>query len=217
MKRWMWISSAPLLVAVTMLATTRAQQAPPPPRDDMREGAPAPTTKPADLRVTFDPGMGDDHGPGDHGPGDRGPGDRGAREGRDGPMREERFGPGMRGPGGMGPAGMGPGGMGPGAMRRPPSVDTMRNYLELVDRYAAMSSDPLKAGVGAVITAADLLRAQGNGAAIKYFEGMLADTEHRPAAEIKRAIRLQLAELYKADGNSDKALETLKAVIQGLD
>jgi hypothetical protein len=204
MKRWMWISAAPAAVLVTMLATSRGQPAPTPAAD----GQAAPTTRQAgDFRVKLNEERGPrgDRGPGEgHGPGDeRGPGD--------GPP-EGRFG-GPDGPRGMG----GPGGMGPMGMRRPPSVDVMRNYLELVDRYAAMSSDPIKAGVGAVITAADLLRAQGNDAAIKYFEGMLADTEHRPAAEVKRAIRLQLAELYKADGKSDKALETLKAVIQGLD
>lgn len=205
MKRWILIAAAPLVVAVSMLATSSAQPAP---ATETPTTAPA-TTRPTDFRVRLNdrgprdvmrPGMRgeirDDHFPdGDHPPGPPPDGFGGG----DGP-------PGMGGPMGGGPGGMG--------TRRPPSVDTMRNYLELVDRYAAMSSDPVKAGVGAVITAADLLRAQGNDAAIKYFEAMLADTSKPLLPEIDRAIRLQLAELYKAAGQSDKALEQLKQVMQ---
>jgi hypothetical protein len=194
MKRWMWISTAPLVVAVTMLANSRAQQAPAAPAEGPST-APAATRPAGDFRLRLT--------------GERG--ERGPRDGMRGGMREDHFGDGPPGPP---PDGFGGGDGPPPGMRRPPSVDTMRNYLELVDRYAEMSSNPVKAGVGAVITAADLLRAQGNDVAIKYFEDLIADDAHPLQPEIKRAVRLQLAELYKAAGKPDKALENLKAVMQ---
>lgn len=217
-KHWFWLGVAPLAIAATMFATSGAQQTPPP-------GDDASATRPAGEDRGGPPGdRRDDRGPrGPHGEEGRGP------RGEDrGPRGEDRGGPpgGPGGPGGGsdgrfgGPGGpgnpMGHGG-GPGGhdMRRPPSVDTMRNYLDLVDRYTAMSQDPSKAGVAAVLTAADLLRAQGNDAAIKYFEGVLGDTEKPLTPEINRAVRLQLAELYKAANQPDKALDQLKAVMQG--
>ncbi len=129
-------------------------------------------------------------------------------------------------PGGMnrgGPGTMG-GNQGPGIIRGAPgpdmgrlpgpppmadrmrTVEMLRGYLDLVDRYTRLSSNPTSSGVAAVVTAGDILKARGKDAAIDYFNKVLPDVKD-PA--VQRAIRLQLADLYKAAGESDKALEQL--------
>lgn len=89
-------------------------------------------------------------------------------------------------------------------------MDTMRGYLELVTRYTELSRDETTAGVSAAVTAGDLLRVQGNDKAIAYFEQLIPATQN-PA--VVRALRFQLAELYKATRQNDKALEQLRMVI----
>ena len=98
---------------------------------------------------------------------------------------------------------------GPG--RRPPTMDTMRGYIELVSRYTELSSDPTKAAISAVVTAGDLLRAKGNDTAIAYFEKLLPEVQGDES--VNRAVRLQLVELYKASGQTDQALEQLRILI----
>lgn len=126
-----------------------------------------------------------------------------------GPMRRDG-GPGMgrdRGPGG------------PGAPMPPPPiadrmrhVEMLRGYIDLVQHYTEMASNPTNAGVAAVITAGDILKARGNDAAIDYFNKLLPDVKD---PSVQRAIRIQLADLYKAAGQSDKALDQLKELITG--
>ncbi|MBA2707385.1 MAG: hypothetical protein H0U59_06240 [Gemmatimonadaceae bacterium] len=136
------------------------------------------------------------------GEGGGGPGDRPER--RDGP-------PGPRGEGGGG----GPGGPG-GRPFRPPMADRMqhvemlRGHLELVDRYTRLSSNATSAGVAAVISAAEILKARGNDAAIEYFTKMLPDVKD---LTVQRAVRLQLADFYKASNQGDKALEQLRSLM----
>jgi predicted negative regulator of RcsB-dependent stress response len=89
-------------------------------------------------------------------------------------------------------------------------AEMLRGYLELVDRYSQMAQDPTKAGVAAVVTAGDILKAKGNDAAIEYFTKLLPDVKD---PSIQRAIRIQLADLYKASGQADKALEQLKELM----
>jgi len=89
-------------------------------------------------------------------------------------------------------------------------VERMRNWLDVVDRYVRMARDPVDAGIAAVITANDLLRPRGADAAISYFTKLLPDVTNDA---VKRAIRLQLIELYKASGQQDKALEHLQSLI----
>ena len=86
----------------------------------------------------------------------------------------------------------------------------MRRYLDVVDRYSRMARDPSAAGIAAVVSAADLLKPRGTDAAINYFNELLPQVKD-PAVE--RAIRIQLAELYKTSGQQDQALEQLRTLM----
>lgn len=114
------------------------------------------------------------------------------------------------GPGGRerpdGPRG-GPGGAPP----RPGPFEQMRNYLELVDRYSKIANDPSTAGVAAVISTADILRPQGPKAIIEHFQKLLPDVKD-PAVE--RAIRLQLADMYRQTQEPALAIEQLSHLIK---
>src|SRR4051812_15303058 len=148
---------------------------------------------------------------------DRGPGGPGGgfdRPPGGGPGGESERGP-SGGPGG--PGGPGGGGPGGGMNRRPggpgmppPPMDTLRGYHELVRSYANLSRDPTTAGIAAVIAAADLLKPRGAQAGIDYFNKILPDVKNEA---IQRAIRGQLAELYKQSGQADKALEQLQTLM----
>jgi hypothetical protein len=89
-------------------------------------------------------------------------------------------------------------------------LDAMRNYLDVFDRYSRLSRDPTAAGVSAVVTAGEILRARGADTAIAYFNKVMADVKNE---SVQRAIRLQLIELYKASGQQDKALEHLQTLM----
>ncbi|MGH7179822.1 MAG: hypothetical protein ACREJC_20775 [Tepidisphaeraceae bacterium] len=97
---------------------------------------------------------------------------------------------------------------------RPPGqqIEMMRGYLDVVDRYSRMSRDPVAAGIGAVITANDILRPRGADAAIEYFTKILPDVKNEA---VQRAIRSMLIDLYKTSGQQDKALEQLSELIKG--
>ena len=139
-------------------------------------------------------------------------------DGHDGPFR----GGGPRGGGGpfgerggfdrgdRGPGRGGPGGPGGGMERRAPSMDVMRGFLELVDRYTQLSSNPDAAGVSAVLATNDLYRGKPD-EAIAYFTKLL-DEVRRPT--VKRAIRLQLIDLYKAAGKTELAIEQLEILMK---
>ena len=88
--------------------------------------------------------------------------------------------------------------------------DMMRGYIDLVDRITRLSRDPTTAAVAAVISAADILKARGADAGIEYFTKML---ESAKSEAVKRAIRIQLIELYKQAGQQDKAMEQLSELI----
>ena len=88
--------------------------------------------------------------------------------------------------------------------------DLMRGYIDLVDRIARLSRDPTTAGVAAVISAADLLKARGADAGIEYFTRMLESAKNDA---VQRAIRIQLIELYKQSGQHEKAMEQLTELI----
>jgi hypothetical protein len=99
----------------------------------------------------------------------------------------------------------------PGGMR--PAADPlgrMLNYLEIVERYTKITQNGTTAGVAAVIAANDLLRPAGNQAAIDFFTKQLDATKN---PTVKRAIRLQLVDLYRLTGERDKALEQLKILM----
>jgi thioredoxin-like negative regulator of GroEL len=125
-------------------------------------------------------------------------------------MMPSMGGPGRGGPDGGGPGG-GLGGGGPmgGPMRQ---FEMMRSYLEVVDHYTKVSTDPTSAGIAAVIAAADVLKPRGADAAIQYFTKILPEVKDQ---SISRAIRAQLADLYKQSGQQDKALDQLHTLITG--
>jgi thioredoxin-like negative regulator of GroEL len=89
-------------------------------------------------------------------------------------------------------------------------VERLRNWLELVDRYARMARNPVDAGIAAVINANDLLRPRGTQAAIDYFNKLLSEVKNDA---VQRAIRLQLVELYRSGGQEEKALEQLRTLM----
>jgi hypothetical protein len=152
------------------------------------------------------PPQGQGRGEGRGGPRGGGPG--GGGPGGGGPSMGNM--PGMDGPGRGGPDGMGPGQGGPGGPMR--QFEIMRGYLEIVDRYSKISSDPTTAGIAAVVAAAEVLKPRGPDAAIEYFNKILPEVKNE---SIARAIRAQLAEQYKASGQQDKALEQLHTLITG--
>ncbi len=130
--------------------------------------------------------------------------------GQDRPPRPDRH-DGGPGPGSLGgadfpPEGRPRPGMPPEMMR----FEVMRGYIELVDRFSRLSRDPTTSGIAAVIAAADLLKARGTEAGIEYFTKAL---ESAKSDAVKRAIRIQLAELYRNAGQQDRALEQLTELI----
>ncbi|HYE19778.1 MAG TPA: hypothetical protein VEA69_15110 [Tepidisphaeraceae bacterium] len=133
----------------------------------------------------------DGRGPGG-GPG----GPREGREGPDGPPGGERL-----------PPGQPPRGGNPLAMQ----VELMRNWLDLIDRYARLSKDPTAAAVAAVVSADDLLRGKPD-QAVEFFNKMLAEAK---SETVQRAIRLQLVELYGRQKQPEKAMEHLQKLITG--
>ncbi|HWP40047.1 MAG TPA: hypothetical protein VNL70_03905 [Tepidisphaeraceae bacterium] len=108
---------------------------------------------------------------------------------------------------------MRPGGMGMRAPGGPEmmKLEMLRNYIEVVDRFARLTRDPSAAAVAAVVSAADLLRARGTDAAIEHFNKLLPDVK---SDAVQRAIRIQLVDLYKQSGQADKALEQLDILIK---
>jgi hypothetical protein len=119
------------------------------------------------------------------------------------------------GGGGRGGRGGGPGGNfeeGRGGGRPPmQQYEMLRSYIEVVDRFSKLSQDPQAAGVAAVVSASDLLRQRGPQQAIEYFNKALPDVGD-PA--VRRAIRIQLADLYKQNGETQKALEQLDLLMK---
>jgi hypothetical protein len=95
-------------------------------------------------------------------------------------------------------------------MQQMGQVEAMRNYLDVFDRYSRLSRDPAAAGVAAVVTAGEMLRARGADPAITYFTKVLPEVKNE---SVQRAVRLQLVELYKMSGQQDKALEQLQILM----
>jgi predicted negative regulator of RcsB-dependent stress response len=78
--------------------------------------------------------------------------------------------------------------------------------LKAIERYTAMVHDPEAAAVSAIFQANELLKAKGGQVAIDYFQKKLYETKNRAVA---RAIRLELAQLYKENGQTDQAMDQL--------
>jgi hypothetical protein len=113
-------------------------------------------------------------------------------------------------PGG-GPSGMNPGGpMGRGGIEIA-KYEALRSYIDVVDRYGKLAQDPDSSAVAAVFSASDVLRHRGPDAPIEFFTKLLPDV----SPTVQRAIRIQLADLYKQKGEMDKAMEQYEILIRG--
>jgi len=132
---------------------------------------------------------------------DRG-GDRGGRE--DGPPRDGR-GPG--GPGGVQQGRGGPGEPGGGPQGQ---IRMMRDLLGVITDYQKIAESPSSAGVAAVLSVNEHVRNPQTAAA--FLEKLLPDVKD---ATVARAIRIQLADLYKKTDQQDKAKEQLEKLILG--
>src|SRR4051812_13240855 len=169
------------VIALPSLAQQPPDQKPPPPRDQQGGGG--------------DGGQGRRDGGGVGRPEGQGRGDGQGRPDGGGPgglrgQRQDGGGPGGNGPGQGRP---GPNQMRPGdpAMGRNPNqgggqLDAMRNYLDVFDRYSRVSRDPTSAGLAAVVTAGEMLRARGGDTAIQYFTKLLPDVKNEA---VQRAVR----------------------------
>ena len=116
------------------------------------------------------------------------------------------------GPPGM-PSGFGPGG-GPGRGRGPEmnKMEQLQTYLEVVQGFSQLSRDADATSVAAVIAMGDVLRHRGPEKSIEYFHQLLPQVK---SESVRRAIQLQLADLYKVSGQQDRALDELQLLITG--
>lgn len=85
-------------------------------------------------------------------------------------------------------------------------------YLWYVEHTAEISKDPETAGVAAVLKAQEVLKGREPQVAIDFYTKALYDAKN---ATVQRAVRLQLFELFKAQGQNDKALDQLQQLIEG--
>ncbi|MGD0462754.1 MAG: hypothetical protein ABSB74_09720 [Tepidisphaeraceae bacterium] len=81
-----------------------------------------------------------------------------------------------------------------------------------VEHMAAVAKDPEASGVQAVFEARDLLKSKEPQVAIDFFTKAMYDTKSRA---VQREIRLTLYQLYKGQGQTDKALDQLQQLIVG--
>jgi hypothetical protein len=88
-------------------------------------------------------------------------------------------------------------------------IDVMEKYLYVVDHLTRMSENPTAVGVAALLQANDILKSRPQDA-IDYFNKLLPDVRNEA---VKRAIRLQLADLYKNSNQNDKALDQLRELM----
>lgn len=102
-----------------------------------------------------------------------------------------------------------PGDLDPAAVQY---LQVFQGYLELVERFVILAGDPTASGVAAVLYADELLKDRGPAAGIQYFTEMLPQVKN---GSVERAIRFQLAELYKNNNQPDRALEEMRKLITG--
>lgn len=89
-------------------------------------------------------------------------------------------------------------------------VQVFQGYLEVIGRFVELSSDPTASGVAAVVYADEMLKDRGPAAGITYFSELLSQVKNET---VQRAIRFQLAELYRKNNQSDKALDELRRIM----
>jgi hypothetical protein len=91
-------------------------------------------------------------------------------------------------------------------------IDVLRGYLELIERYDRIAADSRASGVAAVLMAEELLKGRSPADAIEYYTNVLPEVKNDA---VRRVIRIQLADLYKNTGQTDKALEQLRILMTG--
>lgn len=89
-------------------------------------------------------------------------------------------------------------------------VQVFQSYLEVIARFVDMTADPTASGVAAVIYADEMLKDRGAAAGISYFTEMLGQVKNET---VQRAIHFQLAELYRKNNQTDKALDELRHIM----
>jgi hypothetical protein len=84
------------------------------------------------------------------------------------------------------------------------------DYIWWVEQNAAIAKDPEAAGVEAVIDAATLLHDREPQVQIDFFNKALYETKMRP---VQREIRMALYQIYKQQGQNDKAMDQLQQLM----
>lgn len=90
-----------------------------------------------------------------------------------------------------------------------PFIEIMEKYLYLVDHMARLADNPTASGIAAVMRAGDVFKEHPQDA-IEYFNKVLPDVKND---SVRRAIRIQLADLYQKTNQQDKALEQLRELM----
>jgi len=87
---------------------------------------------------------------------------------------------------------------------------TSNEYLWFLEHNAAMAKDPEAMGVQAVFYAKALLNGREPQVQIDFFNKALYDTKMRP---VQREIRMALCQIYKQQGQNDKAMDQLQQLM----
>lgn len=90
-----------------------------------------------------------------------------------------------------------------------PFIEIMEKYLYLVDHMARLADNPTASGIAAVLRTGDVFKEHPQDA-IEYFNKILPDVKND---SVRRAIRIQLADLYQKTNQQDKALEQLRELM----
>jgi len=90
-------------------------------------------------------------------------------------------------------------------------LDMLDRYLTLMEKFARLTEDPAASGSAAVLSAREILTADGDtNKAIDYFTQLLPEVKNE---SVQRTIHIELSELYKHTGQKDKALEQLRILM----
>jgi len=90
-----------------------------------------------------------------------------------------------------------------------PYIEIMEKYLYLVDHVSRLADNPTASGIAAALRAGDVLKEHPQDA-IEYYNRVLPDVKND---SVRRAIRIQLADLYQKTNQQDKALEQLRELM----
>lgn len=96
-----------------------------------------------------------------------------------------------------------------GQRPEPPDFDRMGGMLGLVGKFRNICADPEAMGVYAVGTFKEEVKRKP-AEMVREYEALLKDTKSLP---LRNAIRLAMKDLYKAQGDDNKVLEVLRAII----